>query len=37
MSRFIGENSSTKDITKVPNTLMTGLVFLFISTIVLFI
>lgn len=35
MNRLISKISSTKDITKVPNTLIEGLVFLFLSIMIL--
>ena len=37
MNRLYSKISSTKDITKVPSTLQKGLVFLFLSIIILFI
>lgn len=36
MSRLIGKTSSTKDITKVPNTLIEGIVFPFLSIAIIF-
>ena len=35
MNRLDGKTSSTKDITKVPSTLIKGLFFLFLSIIIL--